>query len=91
MRTSQHTLFQLEALVVYDIHAHESDYVATEVLGSAYGVNDRLTVNAELSYVRCAGLRDSEAVPVPNEARTPLFYAASCTKCSDDGQSEVVH
>ncbi|MBS7670973.1 hypothetical protein KIH45_14600, partial [Croceicoccus sp. 1NDH52] len=24
--------------------------------------------------------------PSPDEARTPLIYAASCAKCSDDGQ-----
>jgi hypothetical protein len=66
LRTDQRTATELEDLAAQDIHAHDTDYMATAVLGAAYGVNDRLTVTAQLSYVRRAGLREGEAVPVPD-------------------------
>lgn len=65
-RTDQRPATELEDLATQDIHAHDTDYMATGVLGGAYGVSDRLTITAEISYVRRAGLREGEAMPVPN-------------------------
>ena len=66
LRSDQRSSTELESLAAQDIHAHDTDYMANGVFGAAYGVSDRLTVTAELSYVRRAGLREGEAVPVPN-------------------------
>lgn len=37
-----------------------------------------------------ATLQDRRLTSTPDEARTPLIYAATCAKCSDDGHSRDV-
>ncbi|MFC0588260.1 hypothetical protein ACFFF7_02425 [Novosphingobium aquiterrae] len=64
LRTKQRSATELEDLAALDIHAHDTDYIATAVIGAAYGVSDRLTLIAELPYLRRAGLREGEALPV---------------------------
>lgn len=66
LRTEQRSATELEDLAALDIHAHDTDYMATLVVGGAYGVSDRLTVTAEISYVRRADLREGGALPVPS-------------------------
>jgi hypothetical protein len=51
---------ELEALAARHIHAHDSDYTLDAAIGAAYGVTDRLTLAAELPYVRRDGLRAGE-------------------------------
>jgi hypothetical protein len=65
LRTDQRSAAELADLAAQDIHAHDTDYMATAVLGVAYGLTDRLTITAELPWVRRADLREGEAAPVP--------------------------
>lgn len=65
LRTDQRSEAQLETLAGQGIHAHDTDNIATAVAGLAYGVTDRLTITAELPFVRRAALREGEALPVP--------------------------
>ena len=51
---------ELEALAAQHIHAHTSDYTLNASVGAAYGVADRLTLSAELPYLRRDGLREGE-------------------------------
>jgi hypothetical protein len=50
----------LAALAAQHVHAHNSDYTLNAALGVAYGVSDRLTISAQLPYVRRDGLREGE-------------------------------
>ena len=50
----------LEALAAQHIHAHNSDYNLNASAGVAYGVTDRLTISAELPYIRRDHLREGE-------------------------------
>lgn len=63
--TEQRSTTGLEDLAALDIHAHDTDYMATGVVGAAYGLSDRLTVTAEIPFVRRSGLREGVALPVP--------------------------
>ena len=65
LRTEQRSEAVLETLAGQGIHAHDTDYIATAVAGLAYGVTDRLTITAEVPFVRRAALREGEALPVP--------------------------
>ena len=51
---------ELEALAAQHIHAHDTDYNLNAAVGAAYGVTDRLTVSAELPFIRRARLREGE-------------------------------
>lgn len=51
---------ELEALAAEHIHAHNTDYNLNTSAGVAYGVTHRLTVSAELPYVRRDDLREGE-------------------------------
>jgi hypothetical protein len=51
---------ELEALAAQHIHAHNSDYNLNASVGAAYGVTDRLTISAELPYIRRDDLREGE-------------------------------
>jgi hypothetical protein len=51
---------ELEALAAQHIHAHNRDYTLNAAIGVAYGVTDRLTISAQLPYVRRDGLREGE-------------------------------
>jgi hypothetical protein len=42
------------------IHAHNTDYNLSVALGAAYGLTDRLTISAELPYIRRDNLREGE-------------------------------
>lgn len=64
LRTEQRSAAELAALAAQDVHAHDIDYMATGVIGLAYGVTDRLTLTAELPFIRRAGLREGVAVPL---------------------------
>lgn len=63
LRSEQRSTSELAALAALDVHAHDTDYTATGVVGLAYGLTDRLTVTAELPFVRRAALREGVAVP----------------------------
>jgi len=49
---------ELEGLAGENVHAHGSDDTLNAALGLAYGISDRLTVSAELPYVRRDNLRE---------------------------------
>jgi hypothetical protein len=51
---------ELEALAAEHIHAHNTDYNLNASAGLAYGITHRLTVSAELPYVRRDDLREGE-------------------------------
>jgi len=59
-RPDQRPDAELEALAGQHIHAHNTDYNLNAAIGAAYGVTDRLTLSAELPYVRRDGLREGE-------------------------------
>ena len=48
---------ELSELAGNHIHAHDYDYMLHGAIGFAYGVTDRLTISADLPYVRRDGLR----------------------------------
>ena len=51
---------ELAALAGRHVHAHNSDYTLSAAVGAAYGVTSRLTISAELPYIRRDGLREGE-------------------------------
>jgi hypothetical protein len=51
---------ELEALAAQHIHAHNSDYNLNAAVGAAFGVTDRLTLSAELPWIRRDRLREGE-------------------------------
>jgi hypothetical protein len=51
---------ELEALAAQHIHAHNTDYNLSASAGAAYGITHRLTVSAELPYLRRDDLREGE-------------------------------
>jgi hypothetical protein len=51
---------ELEALAAQHIHAHNGDYTLNAATGIAYGVTDRLTISAQLPYIRRDDLREGE-------------------------------
>jgi len=59
---------QLQALAGEHIHAHNTDYNANAAVGFAYGLTHRLTLSAELPYIRRDGLREGEHAHVGGEA-----------------------
>jgi hypothetical protein len=66
---------ELAALAGQHIHAHTGDYTLNASAGIAYGVTNRLTVSAELPYVRRDGLREgahSHAGGVTTNSAVPL-------------------
>ena len=52
---------ELATLAGQHIHAHNADYTLNAAFGTAYGVTDRLTISAELPYIRRDGLREELA------------------------------
>jgi len=67
-RPEQRSDAELEALAGEHIHAHNTDYNLNASLGVAYGVTHRLTLSAELPYVRRDDLREGEHAHVDGEA-----------------------
>jgi hypothetical protein len=59
-RPDQRSDEELADLAGHHVHAHNTDYNLTAAIGAAYGISDRLTVSAELPYVRRDGLREGE-------------------------------
>ena len=57
-RPEQRSDGELAALAGQHIHAHNTDYNLVAAVGVAYGVMHRLTLSAELPYVRRADLRE---------------------------------
>ena len=51
---------ELESLAAQHIHAHNTDYNLNTSIGAAYGITHRLTVSAELPYLRRDHLREGE-------------------------------
>ena len=51
---------ELEALAGQHVHAHTADYTLNAAAGAAYGVTGRLTISAELPYIRRDDLREGE-------------------------------
>lgn len=67
-RPDQRSDEELATLAGQHIHAHNTDYSLTAAIGAAYGITDRLTVSAELPYVRRDGLREGEHTHEGGEA-----------------------
>ena len=67
-RPDQRSDGELQTLAGQHIHAHNTDYNLTTAAGVAYGITDKLTVSAELPYVRRDGLREGEHAHVSGEA-----------------------
>lgn len=59
---------ELAGLAGQHVHAHNTDYNLSAALGIAYGVTHRLTVSAELPYVRRDDLREGTHVHVGGTA-----------------------
>lgn len=59
-RPEQRSDLELETLAGQHIHAHNTDYNLGASVAAAYGITHRLTVSAELPYVRRDGLREGE-------------------------------
>ena len=59
-RPEQRSDQELEALAADHIHAHNTDYNLSASVGAAYGITHRLTVSAELPYLRRDNLREGE-------------------------------
>ena len=59
-RPEQRSDEELAALAGQHIHAHNTDYNLNASVALAYGITDRLTVSAELPYVRRDNLREGE-------------------------------
>jgi hypothetical protein len=51
---------ELEALAARHIHAHNTDSNLDAAIGVAYGVTDRLTISAEVPFIRRERLREGE-------------------------------
>jgi hypothetical protein len=60
LRPKRRVDHDLEELAEQDIHAHNSEYFLATVLDAAWGVTDRLTLSAQLPFVRRDGLREAE-------------------------------
>jgi hypothetical protein len=67
-RPDQRSDAELEALAGRHVHAHNSDYNLNASVGAAFGVTDRLTLSAELPYVRRDGLREGEHAHVAGQS-----------------------
>jgi hypothetical protein len=59
-RPEQRSDQELAALAAQHIHAHNTDYNLSASIGAAYGITHRLTVSAELAYLRRDDLREGE-------------------------------
>jgi hypothetical protein len=59
-RPEQRSDAKLAALAGEHIHAHNSDYNLNAAAGAAFGLTSRLTISAELTYVRRDDLREGE-------------------------------
>lgn len=60
LRPEQRSNEALAELAEADVHAHNSDYFLATVLDAAWGVTDRLTVSAQIPFVRRDGLREGQ-------------------------------
>jgi hypothetical protein len=60
VRPEQRADSELEELAGRHVHAHNTDYNLNLALGAAYGITHRLTLSAELPYVRRDDLREGE-------------------------------
>ena len=67
-RPDQRSDAELQSLAGRHIHAHNSDYNLNASLGAAFGVTDRLTLSAELPYVRRDDLREGEHAHVAGQS-----------------------
>ena len=67
-RPDQRSDAKLAALAGRHVHAHNSDYNLNASLGAAFGVTDRLTVSADLPYVRRHDLREGEHAHVEGQS-----------------------
>jgi hypothetical protein len=59
-RPDQRSDEELATLAGQHVHAHNTDYNLTAAIGAGYGITSRLTVSAELPFVRRDGLREGE-------------------------------
>jgi hypothetical protein len=59
-RPQQRSDLELESFAAQHIHAHNTDYNLTASAGAAFGITHRLTVSAELPYLRRDDLREGE-------------------------------
>jgi len=60
LRPEQRSDEALEDLAGQDIHAHNSDYFLASVFDATWGASDRLTLSAQLPFIRRDGLREGE-------------------------------
>jgi hypothetical protein len=74
---------ELEALAAQHIHAHTGDYTLNASAGAAYGVTGRLTISAELPYLRRDHLREGEHSHVGGAALNEVVPLGSVTGFGD--------
>jgi hypothetical protein len=74
---------ELEALAAQHVHAHNSDYNLNTAVGAAYGVTDRLTISAELPYIRRDDLREGEHLHVGGATTNEVVPLGSVTGFGD--------
>jgi hypothetical protein len=74
---------ELEALAARHVHAHDSDYNLNAAIGVAYGITDRLTISAELPYLRRDDLREGEHSHVGGMAVNEVVPLGSVTGFGD--------
>jgi hypothetical protein len=82
-RPDQRSDEELEALAADHVHAHNSDYNAAAAAGFAYGLTDRLTLSADLPFVRRDGLREGEHSHVGGEALNEVVELGDVTGFGD--------
>jgi len=82
-RPEQRSDEELENLAGQHIHAHNTDYSIRAVAGVAYGITDRLTVSAELPYVRHDDLREGEHSHAGGQALNEVVQLGSVSGLGD--------
>jgi hypothetical protein len=82
-RPEQRSDQELEALAADHIHAHNTDYNLSASVGAAYGITHRLTVSAELPYLRRDDLREGEHSHVAGLATNEIEQLGTVTGIGD--------
>jgi hypothetical protein len=82
-RPDQRSDAELAILAGEHVHAHNTGYNLTAAIGAAYGVTDRLTVSAELPYVRRDGLREGEHSHSGGEALNGVAWLGDVSGAGD--------
>ena len=82
-RPDQRSDEDLRALAGQHIHAHNTDYNLNATVGVAFGVTDRLSISAELPFVRRDDLREGEHSHVGGQAVNEVVQLGSVSGFGD--------